>query len=30
MSNGCIRMYNQDISDLYDRVKVGTEVIVTR
>ncbi|WP_040621231.1 L,D-transpeptidase [Rhodovulum sp. PH10] len=30
VSYGCIRMYNQDISDLYDRVKVGTEVIVTR
>jgi lipoprotein-anchoring transpeptidase ErfK/SrfK len=30
VSSGCIRMYNQDITDLYDRVSVGTPVIVTR
>ncbi len=30
VSSGCIRMYNQDITDLYDRVGVGTTVIVTR
>jgi lipoprotein-anchoring transpeptidase ErfK/SrfK len=30
VSHGCIRMYNQDITDLYDRVSVGTAVIVTR
>ena len=30
VSHGCIRMYNQDITDLYDRVAVGTPVIVTR
>jgi lipoprotein-anchoring transpeptidase ErfK/SrfK len=30
VSYGCIRMYNQDISDLFDRVSVGTPVIVTR
>ena len=30
VSYGCIRMYNQDITDLYDRVNVGTPVIVTR
>src|SRR6478752_6208865 len=30
VSYGCIRMYNQDITDLYDRVGVGTPVIVTR
>ncbi len=30
VSAGCIRMYNQDITDLYDRVGVGTPVIVTR
>jgi len=30
VSHGCIRMYNQDIVDLYDRVGVGTPVIVTR
>src|ERR1700682_1056006 len=27
---GCIRMYNQDITDLLDRVSVGTTVVVTR
>ena len=30
VSYGCIRMFNQDISDLYDRVSVGTPVLVTR
>ena len=30
VSHGCIRMYNQDITDLYARVRVGTQVIVTR
>ncbi len=30
VSYGCIRMYNQDIVDLYERVSVGTPVIVTR
>ena len=30
VSYGCIRMYNQDIADLYARVSVGTPVIVTR
>lgn len=29
VSYGCVRMYNQDISDLFNRVKVGTPVIVT-
>jgi lipoprotein-anchoring transpeptidase ErfK/SrfK len=29
-SHGCIRMYNQDITDLYGRVGVGTAVIVQR
>ena len=29
VSYGCIRMYNHDISDLYDRVSIGTPVIVT-
>ena len=28
VSYGCIRMYNEDITDLYSRVSVGTEVIV--
>jgi lipoprotein-anchoring transpeptidase ErfK/SrfK len=30
VSYGCIRMHNQDIVDLYDRVGVGTPVVVTR
>jgi lipoprotein-anchoring transpeptidase ErfK/SrfK len=30
VSYGCIRMYNEDIADLYGRVHVGTRVIVTR
>ena len=30
VSYGCIRMYNQDIVDLFDRVQVGTRVIVTQ
>ena len=29
-SYGCIRMYNQDITDLFQRVSVGTPVYVTR
>ena len=29
-SYGCIRMYNEDIVDLYDRVRVGTRVVVVR
>ena len=29
-SYGCIRMLNQDISDLFERVNVGTQVVVTR
>jgi lipoprotein-anchoring transpeptidase ErfK/SrfK len=28
VSSGCIRMRNQDVTDLYERVKVGTKVIV--
>ena len=27
---GCIRMFNDDVIDLYDRASVGTEVVVTR
>ena len=27
-SYGCIRMSNQDILDLYDRVEVGTPVVM--
>lgn len=29
-SYGCVRMHNADIQDLYDRVGVGTTVVVTR
>ncbi len=29
VSYGCIRMYNADISDLYQRVSIGTPVVVT-
>jgi len=29
VSSGCIRMTNDDVIDLYDRVKVGTTVVVT-
>jgi lipoprotein-anchoring transpeptidase ErfK/SrfK len=30
VSSGCIRMLNEDVVDLYDRVKVGTRVVVLR
>ena len=30
VSYGCIRMYNADLSDLYQRVSVGTPVVVTQ
>ena len=30
VSSGCIRMLNEDLVDLYDRVKVGTRVVVLR
>jgi lipoprotein-anchoring transpeptidase ErfK/SrfK len=29
VSYGCVRMYNQDIEDLFERVTVGTPVVVT-
>ena len=29
-SYGCIRMHNEDITDLFARVDVGTQVVVTR
>ncbi|MBN9263429.1 MAG: L,D-transpeptidase [Hyphomicrobium sp.] len=29
VSKGCIRMYNKDVIDLYDRIPVGTRVTVT-
>ena len=30
MSSGCVRMLNEDIADLYERVPVGTRVLVKR
>jgi len=30
VSYGCIRMFNQDVVDLYGRVSVGTTVMVVR
>jgi lipoprotein-anchoring transpeptidase ErfK/SrfK len=30
VSSGCIRMTNDDVVDLYGRVKVGTRVVVER
>jgi lipoprotein-anchoring transpeptidase ErfK/SrfK len=30
VSYGCIRMYNEDIKDLFDRVRVGTKVTVNK
>jgi lipoprotein-anchoring transpeptidase ErfK/SrfK len=30
VSSGCIRMTNDDVTDLYERVKVGAKVIVIR
>jgi lipoprotein-anchoring transpeptidase ErfK/SrfK len=30
VSYGCIRMYNHDVMDLYERVSVGTKVVVFR
>jgi len=30
VSSGCIRMTNDDVTDLYNRVHVGTRVVVTR
>ena len=29
VSKGCIRMYNRDVVDLYNRVPIGTRVLVT-
>ncbi len=29
-SYGCVRMYNQDVVDLYGRVNIGTQVYMTR
>ncbi|WP_369336026.1 L,D-transpeptidase [Halomonas sp. ND22Bw] len=28
VSSGCIRMTNEDVTDLYERVKVGAKVVV--
>jgi lipoprotein-anchoring transpeptidase ErfK/SrfK len=30
VSSGCIRMTNRDVVDLYDRVKIGTRVVVLK
>ncbi len=30
VSSGCIRMTNEDVTDLYSRVRVGTKVVVQR
>jgi lipoprotein-anchoring transpeptidase ErfK/SrfK len=30
VSYGCIRMLNEDITDLYRRVSIGTRVVVSR
>jgi lipoprotein-anchoring transpeptidase ErfK/SrfK len=30
VSSGCIRMTNDDVTDLYERVRVGTRVVVMR
>lgn len=30
VSYGCFRMYNKDVLDLYSRVSIGTQVVVTR
>ena len=30
VSSGCIRMTNEDVTDLYERAKVGTKVVVLR
>jgi lipoprotein-anchoring transpeptidase ErfK/SrfK len=29
VSKGCIRMYNQDVIDLYERVRIGAQVTIT-
>jgi len=29
-SFGCIRMYNEDVVDLFERVSVGTSVVAVR
>ena len=30
VSSGCIRMTNADVQDLYDRVRIGTKIVVQR
>ena len=30
VSHGCIRMFNEDVTDLFARVGIGTPVVVTR
>lgn len=30
VSGGCVRMYNQDIEELFEKVDIGTPVIMTK
>jgi lipoprotein-anchoring transpeptidase ErfK/SrfK len=30
VSSGCFRLTNEDVIDLYDRVRVGSKVVVLR
>ena len=30
VSSGCLRLFNQDVIDLYDRVPTGTHVMVVQ
>jgi lipoprotein-anchoring transpeptidase ErfK/SrfK len=30
VSSGCFRMTNEDVVDLYDRVRIGAQVVVLR
>lgn len=29
VSKGCVRMYNNDVADLYDRTRIGAKVVIT-
>lgn len=30
VSQGCVRMYNQDVEQLYEKVPIGTKVVIVR
>lgn len=30
ISNGCVRMYTQDVNDLYDQIPFGTKLFITK